>query len=138
MAEEVQALRCNRALGLIPLFLAVAILNGCGSQLLNFCRPKPSISSITPATVKAGSADFVLVIAGSDFHSDSTVSFNGKIVTSTLQSANQMSALVTAAEVAASGTISVLVHSPGGGGSLPSPPRCGGGDSNTVMLTVSP
>ena len=138
MRQEVQPLRCTRVLGLTLLLFAVLFSTGCGSSLLDFCRPRPHISSLNPSSVPAGSADFPLVITGSDFHTDSTVKLNGVVVTSTIQSATQMSALVTAAQVAKAGTISVVVHSPAGGGSPTNPTGCGGGDSNTATLTITP
>lgn len=131
-------MRCIRVLRFALVVVALFLFNGCGTSLLDFCRPKPSISSINPATVKPGTADFTLVIAGSDFHSDSTVSLNGKVVASTTQSASQMSTTVPASMVISPGTIPVLVHSPAGGGSATSPTGCGGGDSNTVTLTIAP
>jgi hypothetical protein len=131
-------LRCIRVLYLALLVVCLTLFNGCGSSLLNFCRPKPSISSISPSTVKPGTADFTLVITGNDLHSDSTVSLNGTVVASTTQSANQMSATVPASMVISPATITVLVNSPPGGGSATSPTGCGGGASNTLTLTVAP
>jgi hypothetical protein len=131
----VQPLRCIRfALVLVVL----SLFAGCGTSLLDFCRPKPAISSITPATVKPGTADLTVIITGTDFHSDSTVSLNGKIVASTIQSATQMTVVVPASLMVSAGTVSVFVNSPAGGGSATSPTGCGGGDSNTVTLTVAP
>lgn len=138
MRQEVQPLRCTRVLGLTLLFFAVLFSTGCGSSLLDFCRPAPHISSLSPSSVAAGSADFALIITGTEFHSDSTVKLNGVVVTSTIQSATQMSALVSAATVAAAGNVSVVVHSPAGGGSPSHPTGCGGGDSNAATLTVTP
>ena len=131
-------MRCIRVLYLVVVVVSLSLFNGCGSSLLDFCRPKPSIATISPATVKPGTAEFTLVITGSDLHSDSTVSLNGTVVASTTQSANQMSATVPASMVISPATISVLVNSPAGGGSPTSPTGCGGGASNTLTLTVAP
>jgi hypothetical protein len=131
-------LRCTRVRRLTLLVLSLLAFNGCGTKALDFCRPKPGIGTITPSTVKAGSADFALVIAGSDFHSDSVVLLNGKQVATTVQSGNQISGLISASDIAAPGTLSIAVFSPPGGASLTSPTGCGGGTSNTVMLTVTP
>ena len=131
-------MRCTRVRRLTLLVISLLAFNGCGTGALDFCRPKPGIGTITPSTVRAGSADFALVIAGTDFHSDSVVLLNGKAITSTVQSGNQISGLIAAADVASAGTLNIAIFSPPGGGSLTSPTGCGGGTSNTVMLTVTP
>ena len=135
---EVQPLGCIRVLYLVLVVASLTLFNGCGTSLLNFCRPKPSISSISPSSVKPGTADFTLIITGSDLHSDSTVLMDGKVVAGTTQSANQMSVAVPASMVVSPATISVAVNSPPGGGSATSPTGCGGGTSNTLTLTVAP
>lgn len=131
-------MRCTRVLRLTLVVLAVLAFNGCGTNALDFCRPKPGIGSVTPSTVRAGSAEFALVIAGSDFHSDSVVLLDGKPILTTIQSGNQISGLISASDVATAGTLNIAVFSPPGGGSLTSPTGCGGGTSNTVSLTVTP
>lgn len=131
-------MRCTRVWRLTLLVVSLLAFNGCGTSALDFCRPKPGIGSITPSTVKAGSAEFTVVIAGSDFHSDSVVLLNGKPVTTTIQSGNQISGLIAAGEIATAGTLNIAVYSPGGGGSVTSPTGCGGGTSNTVALMVTP
>jgi hypothetical protein len=131
-------LRCTRVRHLVLLVVSLLAFNGCGTKALDFCRPKPGIGGITPSTVKAGSAEFAVVIAGSDFHSDSVVLLNGKPITTTLQSGNQISGLISASDIATAGTLNIAVFSPAGGGSLTSPTGCGGGTSNTVTLMVTP
>src|SRR5260370_22348957 len=75
---------------------------------------KPAISSITPASVAAGSAGFTLTIAGSGFVSGSVVNFNGTALPTTFVNSNTLTASVTADLIAKTGTATVTVANPDG------------------------
>lgn len=84
-------------------------------------NPVPSISSINPTSVAAGSAAFTLTVNGSNFVSSSVVAWNGSPRTTTFESATQLTAQILASDVATAGTAQVTVSNPSPGGGV-SPP----------------
>ena len=80
-------------------------------------NPTPVISSISPASDSAGGAAFTLTVNGFGFIDGSTVYWGSAALTTTYVSANQITAQVTADEIANAGisTITVQTPSPGGG-----------------------
>jgi hypothetical protein len=73
----------------------------------------PKLSEIAPATSVAGGAAFSITVDGTNFTSGSVVQWNGAACTSTVKSATSIVADVTAADIAAAGTASVTVTTPG-------------------------
>jgi trimeric autotransporter adhesin len=86
----------------------------------------PVISAISPNLVQAGSSDFTLTVSGAGFNANSTVNLGTTAVATTFVSATQLTATVTAAEIANYGWAPVTV-------SNPSP---GGGVSQVTPLTI--
>jgi hypothetical protein len=86
----------------------------------------PAISAISPNLVQAGSSDFMLTVIGSGFNETSTVNLGNNALSTTFVSATELTASVTAAEVANYGWAPVPV-------SNPSP---GGGVSQVLPLTI--
>jgi trimeric autotransporter adhesin len=86
----------------------------------------PSVSAISPAIVKAGSAAFTLTITGSGFNSSSTANINGAALSTTYVSDTQLTAEIEASAVENYGWEAVTVTNP-------SP---GGGSSQIVPLTI--
>jgi hypothetical protein len=84
-------------------------------------NPLPSISSLSPAQVAAGSQIQNLYINGSNFVSSSTVKYNGTLHNSSLQSSTQLQIALAPADIATTGQYPVVVTnpSPGGGPSAP-------------------
>jgi hypothetical protein len=91
-------------------------------------NPAPTVTSISPATATAGDPAFTLTVNGSNFVSTSTVQWNGQTRTTTFVSASQLTASVTAADVATGGSAQVAVANP----------TPGGGTSNAIALTIDP
>jgi Tol biopolymer transport system component len=89
-------------------------------------NPVPAISSLSPSSATAGGAAFTLTVDGSSFVSGATVDWNGSARTTTFVSATQLTAAITASDIAAAGTANVTVVNP-------SP---GGGTSNAVTFTI--
>jgi len=103
-----------------------ALLSGCGggqggsadtasaSAAANYHRGVygPAISSLAPTGVTAGSGTFVLTVNGSRFVSSSTVNWNGTALTTTYVSESQLTASVSAAQIADAGSVSVTVTDP--------------------------
>src|SRR4029077_12941517 len=90
-------------------------------------NPLPFISSLSPASKTAGDAAFTLTVSGINFIGGSVVRFNGTDRVTTFVSLTQVTAQLTAADVAVSGTPPITVFNP-----LP-----GGGISNSSVLTVN-
>ena len=74
----------------------------------------PTITTLSPASVLAGSGAFTLTVTGTKFVSGSTVNWNGTALTTTYVSATQLTASVPATDTATAGSESITVTNPGG------------------------
>jgi hypothetical protein len=117
-----RGLKVTKASGalLIPLFIGIGVV-GCGggssgSSSAPPSNPVPSISSLSPSSATAGAAAFTLTVNGSNLISTSTVQWNGSNLTTTFVSATQLTATITAMDVAAAGNANVTVVNPTPGG----------------------
>ncbi|HJX18077.1 MAG TPA: S8 family serine peptidase [Acidiferrobacterales bacterium] len=72
----------------------------------------PSLSTISPTSAIAGAAAFTLTVNGVNFESGAIVRWNGTDRATTFVSATQLTAAITAADVAAAGTTTVTVFNP--------------------------
>lgn len=110
---------------MLAVFLCLGVFvltfNGCGSgsggggsQTTN---PLPAVASLSPSSAVVGSAGVTLTIAGSNFLSSSTVTWNGAAVSSTYESASSLTAEIPASDLSSVGTgkIAVVNPAPGGG-----------------------
>ncbi|MGA8940177.1 MAG: IPT/TIG domain-containing protein, partial [Acidobacteriaceae bacterium] len=86
----------------------------------------PSISSISPNLVQAGSAAVTLTVTGTGFNANSTVNLGGAALATTYVSSTQLTAAVTATAIANYGWAPVTVSNP----------TPGGGVSSVVPLTI--
>jgi len=92
-------------------------------------NPAPTITSLSPTSASAAGAAFSLTVTGTGFASGvSTVNWNGQARATTYVSSTQLTAAITASDIAAAGTDSVSVSN-----SAP-----GGGNSNSVPFFVDP
>ena len=98
------------------------------SNSVNFTvnNPAPTTTSLSPTSVIAGSGAFTLTVNGTNFVGGAVVNFNGNARTTTFVSGTQLTAAITAADVARSGMFNVTVTTP----------APGGGTSNAQTLTV--
>jgi trimeric autotransporter adhesin len=80
-------------------------------------NPGPTVSSLAPATVIAGSAAFDLTVNGGGFVAGSIVEWDGDPRTTVFVSTSQVRASIAATDVEAAGTVQVRVvnATPGGG-----------------------
>jgi sugar lactone lactonase YvrE len=78
----------------------------------------PSISGISPNLVQAGSAECTLTVNGAGFNASSTVNLGTTALTTTFVSATQLTATVTAAEIATYGWAPIQVANPAPGGGV--------------------
>jgi len=69
----------------------------------------PTVSSISPAKLTAGVANTTLTVTGTNFISTSTLQVGGVVDPTTYVSASQLTATVSASQLAAGGNLSVIV-----------------------------
>ncbi len=90
-------------------------------------NPVPVASSLSPSSTVHGSGNFQLTVNGSGFVPGSSVSWNGRQLTVSYVSANQLTAYVPYSDDAAAGTASVVVTNP----------APGGGKSGALTFTIN-
>lgn len=87
-----------------------------GTGVFNVNNPVPMLASATPSTILTGAGGVVLTLNGSGFLSNSVVNVNGGGRPATLVSPTQLTAQLTAADTATTGTLGVTVTNAGPGG----------------------
>jgi hypothetical protein len=90
-------------------------------------NPQPATTGLSPATALVGDGDLLLTVTGSGFIPASTVRWNGADRTTTFVSANQLLAMIPAADLSAVATVQVTVYTP----------APGGGTSNAQTFSVT-
>ena len=82
------------------------VLSGCGgfNGIL-----APTLSSINPTTIAAGSDAFTLTATGANFTGGTVILWDGASLPTTVTSATQLTAKVTAAQIASAGAVSIRV-----------------------------
>jgi hypothetical protein len=88
----------------------------------------PTIGNLDPSSATAGGTSFTLRVNGTNFVPNSVVKWNGSNRTTTYVSSTQLSAAISASDIATQGTANVTVFNP-------SP---GGGTSNQLTFTINP
>ena len=91
-------------------------------------NPMPTIASLSPNTATAGEAAFTLTVDGGNFVPGAVVRWNGVNRPTTFVSAIQLTASISADDIARAGTADVTVVNP----------PLGGGTSNAATFTISP
>jgi hypothetical protein len=89
-------------------------------------NPIPIISTLSPNSAVGGGGAFTLTVTGSNFINGSVVRWNGSDRNTTYVSPIQVTASITAVDIATAGTANVTVFNP-------SP---GGGTSNTLSFNI--
>ena len=84
---------------------------------LSIVNPTPTITSLSPNNKLATTQAFTMTVNGTGFVTGTTVAWNGSNRPTTYISATQVTAAITAADIAAAGTavVSVTNPTPGGG-----------------------
>ena len=116
------------------LLLALFIL-GCGgygnnSSMSSGGTTATHIDALVPNAATAGSAGFMLTVNGSGFASTSVVYWNGATRPTMFATAKQLTAQISASDIANAGTAQVYVRTTGG-------IYGGGTNSNTVNFPVN-
>ncbi len=103
--------------------------SGGGGGVTN--NPAPSISSLSPSQMAAGSQGQTLAINGSGFVSSSTVTYNGAGHAASYLGPTEMALILSTTDVANTGTYAVVVSNPTPGGGISSP-------ANFTVVTGTP
>jgi len=90
-------------------------------------NPVPSLSSINPSSIMAGSPGFTLALTGDGFVRTSLVSFNNQQVPTGYVNKNNIEATISADAIKTAGSYPVKVISPGPGG----------GETNSLAFIVT-
>lgn len=110
----------DAALRFVGSLLVIAALAGCGGggtppppppQ-----NPRPVLTTISPTSRTAGSAGFTLTVNGSSFISSSVVKWGGSNRTTTYVRSTQLTAAISASDIATAGSVQVTVFNPTPGG----------------------
>lgn len=102
----------NRLLAkLSPLFFLFLPLmfSACSSVTAVTTSPQPLLSSLSPSTAVAGSADPMLTVYGSHFWSSAIVLWNGNPRPTTVVSSSQLQAALLPSDTADPGTVTVSI-----------------------------
>ncbi len=114
--------------------LAITVFNPApgggtsGAQTLSVSanNPTPTLTSVSPNSVTAGSATFILTATGTNFINGSVIRWNGMDRPTTFVSSTQLTAQISAADVASASSVAVTVFNP----------APGGGASNAVNVNI--
>jgi hypothetical protein len=118
--------------------LLTMVGTGCGGYGSNYKAPggmtaASTISALSPSTTGVGAPSFTLTVTGSGFSANSMVFFNGVVQPTTFVSPAQITAMISASEVAMTGTLPVYVRVSSGGGMYGPVSQ----NSNTVNFAVN-
>jgi hypothetical protein len=124
---------------LFALLLLTLWFSGCSAlnPLCGSARPKPVLATLTPnsATTTEVQPGLLLTVTGSHFVSSSVIEWNGAVLATTLVSATQLQATITATQASAPGTAQILVHTPA---NLSGDLGCdSGGNSKALTFTIT-
>lgn len=90
--------------------------------------PVPVLTSISPTSATVGGVAFTLTVNGNNFASGAVVQWNGSNRPTNVTSSAQLTAAITAADIANVGTANVTVNNP----------APGGGASSAAVFTIQP
>jgi hypothetical protein len=91
-------------------------------------NPVATVTTLTPSSATAGDPALTLTVNGTSFVSGAVVQWNGTARTTTFVNSTQLTAAITAADLATAGIVPVTVVNP----------APGGGPSNAVNFTINP
>jgi trimeric autotransporter adhesin len=109
---------------MLALILNLAVA-GCGYGSHNYMTGAgmPAITQLSPSTTAPGGAPFTLTVTGSGFGTDSLVYWGTTTRATTYSTTTQVTAAITADDIANTGSVQVYVHS-------------GGANSNAMTFTI--
>ncbi|MBI1749119.1 MAG: hypothetical protein HY234_02460 [Acidobacteria bacterium] len=98
-----------------------SVLGPTNALLVTILNPSPQITSLSPTSVASGSGSFTLTVNGAGFVPTTEINWDGSSRVTTFVSSAQVTAQITAADIATSGKFRVTAFNPlpGGGASSP-------------------
>ena len=123
----------------LAVLLALLFFPGCNATnpICGSSRPAPLIGSLSPSTMDFAQVQqgAVLTIKGSQFVSSSVVVINGKTLSTTVVSSQELQVPITTGLISGPGDLNVFVQTPGGNsGDI----GCAsGGNSSVLVLTIT-
>jgi trimeric autotransporter adhesin len=130
--------------GLSALSLLASLLPGCGGGTPNqgdqppASNPTPVVTSVTPATIVAGSPATNVTINGTGFVAASIADFNGAALQTTFSSATQLAAVLPAGDLDNGALATITVSNPSPGGGVSSGARFTVDNPSPVVSSISP
>lgn len=111
----------------LGLLLAITLLGPACGYSHNYMNGTgmPKVTQLAPSSAVAGGAAFTLTVQGSGFGMDSLVYWGTTTRATTYDSASEVTADITAADIMNSGSVQVYVHS-------------GVTNSNAMTFTITP
>jgi hypothetical protein len=94
---------------------------------IGLVNPQPAVTSISPASIVAGSASITLTVTGTGFIASSIVNWNGAALTTGFVNATELRATITTADLTTAGTANITVANP----------DSGGGSSSAIVFTIT-
>jgi hypothetical protein len=110
---------------------SVADTRSSASAFITIANPAPTLSAISPASLRADGADSILTLTGSGFAAQSVAQANGTALVTSFVSDTQLTAVIPSVLLATAGTLTITVANPTPGGGT------SGGSSLTVSIAVS-
>jgi hypothetical protein len=106
--------------GIFPVTVVSPTPGGGSSNAANFTvnNPVPTVTGLNPASTTAGGAQFTLTVTGTNFVSTSAVLWNGTSRATTYVSSTELTAVITATDIATVGLFPVSVSNPAPGGGV--------------------
>ena len=105
-------LATSAGLGPTTIQAAVGTVKGATALTVTAAATAPVLTSLLPANVMAGGAAFTLTVNGSNFTAASTVNWNGSSRSTLFVSSTQLTAFITAPDIATAGMAQVTVSNP--------------------------
>jgi outer membrane protein assembly factor BamB len=104
----------------------------------NAATATPTITSLNPTSAVAGGPAFTLTIVGVNFAASSLVQWNGLPLTTTFTSSTQISAQVSAPDIAAPGSAAITVSNQSTGGGISTPASYVISPPAPLLTSISP
>ena len=104
-----------KTLSTVLLAVLTAFTMACGNSSQTTAMAAgmmPAIAAIAPSAMNSGGPAFMMTVNGSNFSTNATIHWNGMAQTTIFVSANQLTAMISAADIASPATVPITVTNP--------------------------